>query len=123
MMKRHVLVVDDNYDIRSLITATLGTTLYEVGTAANGEEALDYLGTYDHPDLVILDLAMPGMSGLEVLEQMKSNSNTMHITAIILSAQADERMQNEAFSLGARAVLSKPFSPLELLQIIDEVLE
>lgn len=123
MDKKLVLVVDDNPDIRNLINATLGNIFYEVFNAANGMEALDFLATHDYPDLIILDLAMPGMSGLEVLERVKNDPETYQIEVIVLSAQADDKTRREALAMGARAVLNKPFGPLDLLQRIESIFE
>lgn len=123
MEKKRVLVVDDNPDIRNLINATLGNVFYVVVNASNGPEALHHLETGDLPDLVLLDLAMPGMSGLEVLERIKNDPETYQIEVIVLSAQADEKTRKEALSLGARAVLNKPFGPLDLLQRIENIFE
>lgn len=123
MDKKLVLVVDDNPDIRNLIMATLGNVFYEVHHAANGPDALTFLENHDFPDLVILDLAMPGMSGLEVLEKIKNDPETFPIEVIVLSAQADEKIRKEAVSLGARAVINKPFGPLDLLQRIESIFE
>lgn len=121
MAKKHILVVDDNEDIRKLITTTLGTTFYSIGVAGNGEEALDYLQTHDLPDLIILDMAMPLMSGLDVMRILKNDPETSHIEIIILSAQTDEASEKEARKLGVRAVMSKPFGPLELLRLLDDI--
>ena len=123
MKKYHVLVVDDNPEIRSLIVATLGSNFYDLGEAPNGVQALEYLDSHDLPDLVILDLAMPGMSGLEVMDEIKANPETAHIEIIILSANADQHPTNAILDLGARAVLTKPFSPLELLQLVESLFE
>jgi len=123
MAKKHILVVDDNDDIRKLITTTLGNTFYNLGVAGDGEEALHYLQTHDFPDLVILDMAMPFMSGLDVLRIIKQDPETAHIEVIILSAQTDEASEKEARALGVRAVMAKPFGPLELLRLLDDIFE
>ncbi|MFP4324353.1 MAG: PleD family two-component system response regulator [Anaerolineales bacterium] len=122
MNKAHVLVVDDNPEIRGLIVATLGTNFYELGQAATGQQALDYLATHDLPHLVILDLAMPGMSGLDVLDMLKNDPEMHQIEVIVLSANADQITTDNALGQGARAVLTKPFSPLELLQTVESIL-
>lgn len=121
MNKQHVLIVDDNPDIRSLVRATLGESFYTLGEAANGEQAFDYLDTNDLPDIVILDLAMPGISGFDVLNEIKNNPEMAHIQVLVLSANATKEVVDKITSLGARAVLAKPFSPLELLQLIENI--
>jgi CheY-like chemotaxis protein len=123
MKKLHVLIVDDNPEIRSLIKATLGETFYTLGEAANGEQAFDYLDQRDLPDFVILDLAMPGISGFDVLSDIKNNPETAHIQVIVLSANASDDIINQSMGMGAKAVIAKPFSPLELLQLIESVIE
>lgn len=122
MVKHHVLVVDDNPEIRGLILTTLGSTFFTLGEAANGTQALAYLAEHDLPNLIILDLAMPDISGLDVLEQVKSNPETAMIEVIVLSANANPKTEAAATHLGARAVLAKPFSPLQLLQTVEKVL-
>lgn len=119
MKKNHVLIVDDNAGIRSLIHTTLGETFYRLGEAANGQQVLDYLAQNDFPDLIILDMAMPGMTGLEVLEILRDDPETYPIEVVVLSANASQDMQDAALELGAVAVLRKPFSPLELLQLVE----
>lgn len=118
-MKHHVLVVDDNPEIRSLIIATLGETFYKLGEAANGQQTFDYLNANDYPDLIILDLAMPDISGLQILDSVKGNPETTHIEVIVLSANADLHAQESSIKKGARAVIGKPFSPLDLLQTVE----
>ena len=118
-MKHHVLVVDDNPEIRSLIVATLGETFYKLGQAANGQQTFDYLDTNDYPDLIILDLAMPDISGLDILHEVKGDPETNHIEVIVLSANADSDAQAQAIGMGAHSVIAKPFSPLDLLQRVE----
>lgn len=123
MDKQHVLIVDDNPEIRSLIRATLGDTFYTLGEAANGQQALDYLAMNDLPHLMILDLAMPGKSGIDVLEEIKGDPEVALIQVIVLSANATEEIVDYALSIGATAVIAKPFSPLRLLLKVEEILE
>lgn len=118
MKKHHVLVVDDNPDIRTLITITLGDTFFQLAEAANADQALQYLSSHDLPDLMILDLAMPGKSGLEVLGEIKNNPDTANIAVIVLSANA-EQQRSQLMQAGASDVISKPFSPLSLLDMVE----
>ena len=120
-MKHHVLVVDDNPEIRSLIIATLGETFYQLGQAANGQQTFEYLESHDYPDLIILDLAMPDISGLDILSEVKEAPETNHIEVIVLSANADKSAQERAITMGAHSVITKPFSPLDLLQRVEEL--
>ncbi|HLA45410.1 MAG TPA: response regulator [Aggregatilineales bacterium] len=123
MKKHHVLIVDDNPEIRSLIFTTLGETFFTLGEAANGAQALDYLTRHDLPDVMILDLAMPGISGIQVMEQVKGDPETAHIEVVVLSANADQQAQNNLLTMGAAAILAKPFSPLELLQTVEALFD
>ena len=123
MSKRHVLIVDDNEDIRNLIQATLGKAMYDFGIAEHGQEALEYLEQYGLPDLMILDMAMPIMDGFQVLEIIKNDPYTEGIDVIILSAQTNAQIAAEAIDMGARAVIAKPFGPLDLLRTIDEIFD
>jgi two-component system chemotaxis response regulator CheY len=123
MKKHHVLIVDDTPEIRSLIVTTLGGTFYHLAEAPNGEQALAYLENHDLPDLVILDLAMPGISGFDVVAEIKGNPDTAHIEVVVLSANADQISPEIIRQLGIRATLMKPFSPLELLQLIESIFD
>jgi CheY-like chemotaxis protein len=118
-MKHHVLVVDDNPEIRSLIVATLGETFYRLGEAANGQQTFEYLDVNDYPELIILDLAMPDISGLDILSEVKDDPDTTHIEVIVLSANADTNASKQAIQMGAHSVIAKPFSPLDLLQRVE----
>lgn len=119
MSKHHVLVVDDNPEIRGLILTTLGSTFYTLGEASSGQQALEYLNANDYPDLIILDLAMPDLSGLEVLEWIKNDPETAYIEVIVLSGKSEPEIRARTLALGARDIITKPFSPLELLQKVE----
>lgn len=106
-----VLVVDDEAQIRRFLQTGLGARGYQVATAADGEQALDALVTAP-PDLLILDLAMPGLDGLSVLRRVREWSD---VPVIILSVRDDDQGKVEALDLGADDYLVKPFSMNELL--------
>src|SRR5690349_18380811 len=109
-----VLVVDDEPDITGLVAYHLAKTGYRVITAANGREALD-LARSDHPDLVVLDLMLPGLSGFEVLAELRRRTETKDVGVILLTAKKDEPDRIKGLSLGADDYLAKPFSPQELV--------
>lgn len=118
---KKILVVDDQESIRDLVSATLEDERYAIYTAADGEEALR-LSFKVHPDVILLDIAMPGMNGFEVCRALKSNPLTSSIHVIMLTGhdQAEDRLKgNEA---GADDYFTKPFSPLTLIKKIEEVL-
>src|SRR6266850_2006239 len=116
-----VLVVDDEPDITGLVAYHLAKTGYRVITAANGREALD-LARSDHPDLIVLDVMLPGLSGFEVLAELRRRAETKDVGVILLTAKKDEPDRIKGLSLGADDFLAKPFSPQELVLRVAAVL-
>src|SRR5258706_10706053 len=116
-----VLVVDDEPDITGLVAYHLAKTGYRVITAANGREALD-LARSDHPDLVVLDVMLPGLSGFDVLAELRRRAETKDVGVILLTAKKDEPDRIKGLSLGADDYLPKPFSPQELVLRVAAVL-
>jgi two-component system phosphate regulon response regulator PhoB len=106
-----VLVVDDEPDIRDLISYTLEDC--DVRVASNGDQALREVAR-QLPDVVILDIMMPGMSGLRVLELWRADPVTAYLPVILLTAKAQEAAVDRGFALGANDYVVKPFSPTEL---------
>ncbi len=106
-----ILVVDDEIEILRALQRSLGAHGYEVFTAASGEEALEEVA-HHRPDLVLLDLGLPGMSGLEVCKHVRAQSN---LPIIVLSVKDAERDKVLALDLGADDYVSKPFSVNEVL--------
>ncbi|MBX2816902.1 MAG: response regulator [Saprospiraceae bacterium] len=108
-----VLVVEDSPDIAEYLTACL-EEYYQVSTAPNGQEGLD--AAIEHvPDLVISDVMMPRMTGLEFCTRLKTDTRTSHIPVVLLTAKADEVSRIEGLQTGADAYLTKPFNRQELL--------
>src|SRR6516164_7276412 len=107
----HILVVDDETEIVRALRRSLTAHGYKVFTASSGEEAFDVLSRH-RPDLVLLDLLLPGMSGLEVCRRMREESN---MPIIVLSVKGAERDKVEALDLGADDYVSKPFGINEVL--------
>jgi len=108
-----VLVVDDNVDMRSYIKGLLEKQ-FNVVTASNGEDALKKLGSFT-PDLVISDIMMPVMDGIQLLKSVKENPRTASLPMILVSARAGEESKIEGFEIGADDYLIKPFSAKELI--------
>jgi len=106
-----ILVVDDDVQIRRALRNAISARGYEVITASNGEEALDK-ASLELPDMIILDLAMPGLSGLEVCKEIRSWSD---IPILILSVKEKEKDKIKALDLGADDYITKPFNTGELL--------
>jgi two-component system, OmpR family, KDP operon response regulator KdpE len=106
-----ILVVDDEIEIMRALQRSLSAHGYEVFTASNGEDALEAI-TQHRPDLMILDLGLPGISGLEVCKQVRAQSN---LPIIVLSVKDTERDKVLALDLGADDYVSKPFGINEVL--------
>jgi two-component system phosphate regulon response regulator PhoB len=121
MAHAHILVVDDEPDILELVRYNLTKNGYEVTGVLSGEEALSALRS-SHPDLVILDLMLPGLDGLEVCKSMKNSTPTASIPIIMLTARAEDADVVTGLELGADDYLTKPFSPRVLLARIKAVL-
>jgi two-component system, OmpR family, alkaline phosphatase synthesis response regulator PhoP len=111
-MTKRVMVVDDEADIVELIRYNLKSEGYEVITARNGMEALDKLGTL--PDLIILDLMMPVMDGLETCKRLKADPRTARIPVLFLTARSGEVDEVLALEIGADDYIRKPITPRKL---------
>ncbi|HEX8716734.1 MAG TPA: response regulator transcription factor [Gemmatimonadaceae bacterium] len=116
-----VLVVDDEQDIVALVTYHLLKSGYRVTTARSGTEALA-AARADRPALIVLDLMLPGMSGFDVLEQLRARDDTRHIAVLMLTARRDEPDRIRGLALGADDYLTKPFSPQELVLRVGAIL-
>jgi two-component system phosphate regulon response regulator PhoB len=116
-----VLVVDDEQDIVALVTYHLLKSGYRVTTARSGTEALA-AARADRPALIVLDLMLPGMSGFDVLEQLRARDDTRHIAVLMLTARRDEPDRIRGLALGADDYLTKPFSPPELVLRVGAIL-
>jgi len=116
-----VLVVDDEPDIVALVSYHLAKAGYSVSTAANGSDALD-LARRDKPSLIVLDLMLPGLSGLEVIQQLRADPSTARTAVLMLTARREEGERIEGLTLGADDYLTKPFSPQELVLRVAAIL-
>ena len=120
-MTRAVLVVDDDPFIRRLIATTLEDVAeFEIHEAANGIEALE-LARRQRPSLVFLDIDMPGIDGIDACRQLRADGATSATTIVMLTAADGDASQREAAAAGADLYLTKPFSPLDLLRLVDRV--
>ncbi len=113
-----ILVVDDEPQIRRALTLNLGARDYSVINAATGEAAMQAVAT-DHPDLVLLDLGLPGLNGLGVIHALRGWTR---VPIIVLTARDDERSKVEALNAGADDYVTKPFGMAELLARINAML-
>src|SRR5437762_8384852 len=116
-----ILVVDDEADITALVAYHLAKAGYRVTTAANGRDALA-AAREESPDLAVLDLMLPGVSGYDVLAELRRREETRDIGVILLTARKDEPDRIKGLSLGADDYLPKPFSPQELVLRVSAVL-
>ena len=117
-----VLVADDDEDIRALVSLRLQRSGYEVVAARDGEEAFR-LACEHHPDLAVLDVGMPRLTGYEVTERLRENEGTRSLPVILLTARAQESDRERGLQAGADAYIKKPFSPQELRDSVRAVLE
>ncbi len=113
-MSQRILVVDDEPDITALVAYHLARAGYRVSTATSGPEALK-AAQEERPDVVVLDLMLPGVSGYEVLEELRKREATREVGVILLTARKEEADRIRGLSQGADDYLTKPFSPQELI--------
>ncbi|MEO8201239.1 MAG: response regulator transcription factor [Gemmatimonadota bacterium] len=120
-MTQRILVVDDEPDITALVAYHLAKAGYRVSTAANGPEALK-AAREERPDIVILDVMLPSVSGYDVLAEMRRREETKEVGVILLTARREEADRIRGLSLGADDYLTKPFSPQELILRVNALL-
>lgn len=117
-----ILIAEDEKDIRDLITFTLTFAGYKVVAAANGEEALDK-ARVEVPDLILMDVRMPKMTGYEACQEMKKDDRIKHIPVVFLSAKGQESEVTTGMDVGAEEYILKPFSPDQLTERVKELLK
>ena len=120
--KEKILVVDDEEDIAKLLKYNLEKEGFKVRIALNGEDALDLARTAS-PDLIILDLMLPGLHGYEVLRLIRGSMQISHIPVVILSAKTLKEDIDEGIRLGADDYITKPFIVAELVIRVKELLK
>jgi CheY-like chemotaxis protein len=116
-----VLVCDDEPALRMLVRATLDLANYTVVEARDGDEAVDQIRS-EHPDLILLDMMMPGRSGSDVLAELRSDPATAATPVIMLTARAQASDRAAMQLAGASHFLTKPFSPIGLAALVEDVL-
>lgn len=116
-----ILIADDEPHIRKLVSFTLGNRGYEVLEATDGGEALE-IARAEHPDLILLDVMMPVMTGYEVLNRLKADPETEPMPVIMLSAKSQRTEVEEGLACGAREYICKPFTPKDLVERVGEIL-
>jgi len=120
--KKLVLVVDDNNENRKVISNILFNNGFEVGIAKDGFKALEFVKK-EKPDIILLDIMMPGMDGYEVCETLKSNINTKHIPIIFLTAKTSTEDLVRGFDVGGVDYIQKPFKSRELIARVKTHIE
>jgi len=118
IMKK-ILIADDEKSLRFLIRETLEMNNYIIFEADNGEKALELVDE-KKPDLLLLDIMMPKMTGFEVAEALKDSNNKPNI--IMLTAKGQQEDRGRGMECGADYFLTKPFSPIALLELVEEIL-
>lgn len=121
-MAKRILVVDDEPDVVMILRTALQTEGYEVVTASNGPDALEEAAE-SAPDLMVLDVMMPGMSGFEVLKELKAEPKTSQIPVIMLTGVSEREKIQDALSSGIDYYLIKPFEFDDLMEKIARALE
>lgn len=116
-----ILIAEDERDIRDLVAFTLRFAGHEVITATNGEEAVD-LAPKVNPDLILMDVRMPRMTGYEACKAMKANSDLKDIPVVFLSAKGQESEIQQGMDAGAEEYLLKPFAPDQLTNRVKVIL-
>lgn len=119
-MARKILTCDDEKHIVRLIQVNLERQGYEVITAYNGAECLEKVKE-DRPDLIVLDVMMPEMTGFEVLDALKNDPETEGIPVIMLTARAQDSDVLRGWQSGVECYLTKPFNPMELIAFVKRI--
>ncbi|MCA9881666.1 MAG: response regulator [Anaerolineae bacterium] len=118
----HILVAEDERDIRELVAFTLGFAGHKVSQASNGEEAVT-MASQLKPDLILTDVRMPKMTGYDVCSAVKNNEVTKHIPVVILSAKGQDEEKELGKASGADDYILKPFAPDELQRRVADILQ
>ena len=119
--KKTILIADDESHILNVVSLKLTNAGFSVTTASDGQEALE-IATAERPDLLITDYHMPQLSGLELCQKLRANPATSGIPTIMLTARGYDLEPADTEKSGISKMLSKPFSPRQLLQTVNEIL-
>ena len=116
-----VLIADDEHNIRHILDFSLHSEGFDVVAAANGEDAFA-LALSEKPDLIILDVMMPGQGGIETCRQIKADEQISDIPVILLTARASRQDREEGKAAGADEYITKPFSPQKVINVVQNFL-
>ena len=116
-----ILIIDDDRFIAEVISASFGvSTGFKVVSCTTGKEAFEYLDGH-HPDIVILDLGLPDIDGIEMVRSVKASRLDATLPVIVLSGSDESHLKRDAFEAGAAAYLLKPFNPSKLRELVSEL--
>ena len=121
--KIRVMVVDDEPDIVKIVQISLELANYEIIEAYSGEECLEKLEKDRPPELILLDIMMPGISGYETCEKIRGNDKYKDVKIVMLTAKGQKGDAEEGLKAGADDYIIKPFDPYELIEQVKEILE
>lgn len=121
-MSKRIVVVDDDKEVREIVTFVLARNGFDVDAASNDLQ-LERLLASQIPDLIILDVMMPGMDGYHIFGRLHGNPQTRHIPVMIMTAHAEEIYERISVDLGAAQHITKPFHPLELVEKVKALLQ
>ena len=122
MVKKKILLVDDDEDIIKMNKLRLAELGFDVISASSGEEAIEKAGS-ESPDLILLDVMMPGIDGLQTLVRLKDNPETSSVPVLMLSGTGEKIVRNKAMLTGAVDYIMKPFNAEMLLEAIKKHLD
>lgn len=121
-MSKKIMIVDDSKTIRSSVEYTLTKEGYEVLTAEDGQDGLEKLkdnsSRQERPEMIITDINMPRMDGIEFIEEVKQDSNFKFIPILVLTTESQDQMKEKGKQAGAAGWLVKPFEPQQLLDVV-----
>ena len=120
--KKRVLIVDDERDVVQAVTVRLQVSGFEVLSAFDGVQGF-FVAHKEKPDVILLDIRMPGADGLTVAEQLRNSNLTRDIPVIFLTGSPEPSAQERAMKTGARFYIKKPYDPEELLDAVGRALE
>jgi CheY-like chemotaxis protein len=118
---RKLLIVDDEEGVRALVRMTLDSGSYQILEAEEGRQALE-VARAEHPDLILLDVMLPDLSGFAICRELKNDPLMASTTIVMLTAKAQQSDLGEADAAGADGYFTKPFSPIALMQKVESIL-
>jgi len=121
-MGKKILIVDDAASMRGLVAMTLKKSGYEVVEASDGKDALTKLSSVGKVDLIITDLNMPNMDGIELIKTLKTDMKYRFIPVIMLTTESQEAKKEEGRKAGAKAWIVKPFKPDVLVSVVKKII-